>query len=78
MTEKPALGVQGFLIYDFSADKHVFRVYGEKDQETGQKPFKDYELCAESIKITINEPVVSLFEEGNLNWATSYTGKKKD
>ena len=85
MIEKPAKDVQGFLLYDFDEDKHFFRVYGEIDPKTGRKSFKDYDLCAEDIQITITSNVASLFdsesdepfERGKVSWASNYSYKGK-
>jgi hypothetical protein len=63
MIEKPAKDITGFLLYDPFTEKHWFRVYGELDPVTGRKTYKDYELWAEDIKVTINAGGLSLYED---------------
>ncbi len=82
MTEKPAKGVEGFLLYDFEEDRHYFRVQ-RTNPETGKHEFTDYELCAEDIKVTLTSNVISLFERkegdrmGKVNWSSSYLDPNK-
>lgn len=46
----------GYLIFNPSSQKYVFRIY-----DKGK--FKDYDLCALDIKIQILDKYVSIFEE---------------
>jgi len=74
MTEKPAEGVQGFLLYNPFTDRHWFRVYhDEPDPDTGRKRYTDYELHAEDIKVQILAGGLSLFHDGTkgkLDWSS--------
>lgn len=82
MSERPAKGVRGFLIYqqdpaNACTGGWVFRVYDETKQS-----FKDYALLAEDIQIEIVGGVYSLFELGAVNtlsWSSEYLnrGRKK-
>jgi len=77
--EAPAKGSKGFLLYNPFTGKHFFRIYGEMNEETGHKDFKDYALCAEDIEIEINDSFVSLYEhqdnEGRLDYSSKTLGR---
>lgn len=81
MTEKPAKGVRGHLLWDNFLMEYVFRVYGEADEQ-GRRPFTDYDLKAEDIQVEVLSGNLSLHGAGwlreypELDWASSYTGKK--
>ncbi len=81
MTEKPADGVRGFLFYNSHLQRHVFRIYGEVDPATGHKSYKDYDLCAEGIEMTINSKTVSFYDDNEghcyrLDYAQSLQGNR--
>lgn len=64
--KEPAKGVKGFLMYDPINGGYIFRVYEIFPNKT-KKIFKDYELSAEDIKITIDSDNLSLYEVDGIN-----------
>lgn len=75
MTEKPALGQQGFLLYSPFTHKHFFRVYDPHDKSK----FKDYDLCAEDIQVTITDRFTTLYhdgEDGRLDYSRRVLGRE--
>ncbi len=78
MNEKSAKNVTGFLLYNPYEEKHFFRVYGEKNPETGRKEYTDYRLSAEDIEVTIKSDDLSLYEseddeKNRLDWMSRIT-----
>jgi hypothetical protein len=76
MTEQPAEGVQGFLLYDPRTKKHFFRVY-----EQNKQSYQDYELCIEDLRITINAKSASLFKDNVksfVGWSSKYLKRCPD
>lgn len=75
MSSKPALGVTGHILYHPTLGRFVFRVYGETDPKTLRRPYTDYELQADSIKVTIVSAGLRLYEPedesgvGILTWS---------
>ncbi len=68
MTEKPAIGVRGFLLYSPFTEQYFFRIYNE------DKTFKDYSLCAEDIEIEIVDDAISLYS-GEVRNKLDYSGE---
>lgn len=75
MTEQPAKGKKGFLLYSPFTGKHFFRIYESEDKRT----FTDYKLCAEDIEVEILAGGLTLYkEEGKtprLDWSRRVLGK---
>lgn len=61
MTETPANGKTGFLLYSPFSGKHFFRIYDPLDKSK----FVDYNLCAEDIEIQILDNFTALYEPGD-------------
>ena len=66
MTEKPAKGMTGFLLYNPFADRHFFRVYGEVDPVTGM-------VCnLGDLDGFVRREIVDRFDQQNLNLDGSF------
>lgn len=73
MKEISAKGIKGFLLYDAIAKNHFFRVYERSDPN--KVKFKDYQICAEDIKVEILSTGISFYEESKkLDWASRIIG----
>ena len=79
VTEKPANGVKGYILYNIFDHEYFFRVY-DHGKHT------DYRLAAEDIKVEIiSGDHLSLYEresededvENKLDWSSAYLGKSK-
>jgi hypothetical protein len=76
MTETPAKGVRGFLLYNPFSERHFFRIYDPNDKSK----FKDYRLAAEDVEIEILSGQVALYdykdgEKGRLDWDSRVLGR---
>jgi len=75
MSEKPAKGARGFLLYSPVTKGFFFRVYGPDDKGK----FVDYDLCFEDLEIEILDRHTSLYEEADRNridYSSRVLGKK--
>lgn len=63
MTERPAKGQRGFLLYSPFTETYFFRVYDPEDKGK----FTDYDLCAEDIEVEIVDGLTTLYEGGKRN-----------
>ena len=77
MSERPAQGIRGFLLYDVIRQQYFFRVQG-KSSETERKSYKDYEISAEDIEIEIQSDDISIYESedsNRLDWSSKAIGE---
>lgn len=72
ISEKPAGGVKGFLLYSPFTHKHFFRVYESEDK----RKFTDYDLRAEDIEVELLSDYNSLYKnEESGNAAIDFSSK---
>ena len=74
MTESPAKGVKGFILYSPFSEDYFFRVYNP------DKSFTDYELRIEELEVEIIGDFASLFEDAEtynkISWASKILKKE--
>lgn len=76
MTETPAEGVTGYLLYNPLNGKLIFRVYSED-----RKTHVDYKITAEDITVTIQSKAISLYTDASGNrvdWASRYLNRHRE
>lgn len=78
MSEQPADGKKGFLLYNPFTKKHFFRIYESDDK----RKFTDYKICAEDIEIEIIGDGIALYksddgEDNLLDWSSKVLGRTK-
>lgn len=74
MTETPAKGTKGFLLYSPFDEQFFFRIYTSEDK----REFKDFRLAAEDIEVEILADDLSFYEDGErkkLDWSSEVLGK---
>lgn len=72
--ETPAGGVRGFLLYDLSKGRHIFRVYDIDDKSK----YVDYDIAAEEVEVTVECRFLSLRHGGRnkLDWNSALLSGK--
>lgn len=76
MTETPAKGKKGFLLYNPFSKNYFFRIYDPVDKSK----FTDYRLAAEDIEVEIVADGLSLYasdgdERSLLDWSSEALGR---
>lgn len=63
MSEKSAKGVTGFIIFDCTTNKPLFRVYDYKNKDKdGVTKFVDYNMHHDDLKVTIKDDMAVFTE----------------
>ena len=70
MPEKatPALGVIGHLLNTKNDGSLIFRVYGEKNPETGRLQYLDFDLRVDDLRIQVMSPIADLVKDESGMW----------
>lgn len=66
--------MRGFFLYNPFKQRHFFRVYDPEDK----RKFKDYDVFAEDIEVTIHAHGLVLYEgedRNKLDWSSKVLGK---
>ncbi len=75
MTEKPAQGVKGFILWSPLTEDYFFRIY----DPVNKRNFTDYELHSQEIEVEILGNYLSLYEgedHNSLDFTSKVLGKK--